>query len=288
MQDTQEIIRWLNPSGKRLSKGHRRVAEYIAGHYEKAVFMTAARLGEQVDVSESTVVRLAMALGYEGYPQFQKALQELARHRLTALQRFEMSSDIAHDAVLRTVLKADMQNIRATIEECDAQAFERAVECLLGVRRIYLLGIRSAAPLAQFMGCYLRFIFEDVRVVGDGVDDLFEQIARVGADDALVGISFPRYSKRTLEAMRFAKEHGAQVVGLTDGPMSPVQEVSTLCLTARTDMATFVDSLAAPLSMINALIVALGLRKKSELSKHFALMEGIWDAHSIYLGKTKE
>ena len=281
----QEMIRKLNQLGKRLSKGHRRIVEYIVEHYDKAVFMTASKLGEKVGVSESTVVRFAAALGYDGYPQLQKALQELVRHRLTAVQRFEMVSEIDQNAVLRTVLKADMQNIRTTIEECDPKAFEQVVECLLSARNIYVLGVRSAAPLAQFMGYYLQFIFDHVRVVGEGTNDIFEQISRINEGDVLVGISFPRYSSRTLEAIRFARDRGAQVVALTDGPMSPLCELSTLCLTARTDMASFVDSLAAPLSMINALIVALGLRRKDELSEHFELMEGIWDAYKVYLGK---
>lgn len=287
IQDMQEMIRKLNQLGKRLSKGHRRIVEYIVEHYDKAVFMTASRLGEKVGVSESTVVRFASALGYEGYPQLQKALQELVRHRLTAVQRFEMVSEIEQNAILRTVLKADMQNIRTTIEECDPEAFERVVECLLAAKNIYILGVRSSAPLAQFMGYYLHFIFENVRVVGEGVNDIFEQISRISAGDVLMGVSFPRYSTRTLEAMTFAKKRGASVIGLTDGPMSPLHEVSTLCLTARTDMASFVDSLSAPLSMINALIVALGLRRKKQLSEHFELMEGIWDAYSVYLNKDR-
>jgi len=236
-------------------------------------------------VSESTVVRFALALGYEGYPQLQKALQEVVRHRLTTAQRFEMASEINPDTVLRTVLKADMQNIRATIEECDEAAFERAVECLLSARDIYILGIRSAAPLARFMGYYLHYLFTNMRVVGEGVNDTFEQLSRIGEGDVLLGISFPRYATRTLDAMAFAQRRGAQVIGLTDGHMSPLRKVSTFCLTAHTDMASFVDSLAAPLSMINALIVALSMRKKEELAEHFVQMEGIWDAYGIYLGR---
>ncbi|MDR3050426.1 MAG: MurR/RpiR family transcriptional regulator [Oscillospiraceae bacterium] len=281
----QEMLHALNQSGKRLSKGHRRIAQYIVEHYDKAVFMTALRLGVKVGVSESTVVRFATALGYAGYPQLQKALQELVRHRLTTVQRFDMVTEIDQDAVLHTVLKADMQNIRTTIEESDAEAFRQVVECMLGARSIYVLGVRSAAPLAQFMGYYLHFIMENTRVVSEGVSDIFEQISRIGQGDVLFGISFPRYSTRTMEAMHFARRQGAQVVALTDGPMSPLLEAATCSLTARTDMASFVDSLAAPLSMINALIVALGLRKKDELSRHFELMEGIWDANRVYLQK---
>ncbi len=288
MQDMQDIIRRLNQSGKRLSKGHRRIAEYIVAHYDKAVFMTASRLGENVGVSESTVVRFAAALGYEGYPQLQRSLQELVRHRLTAVQRFEMSSEIDRSAVLRTVLKADMQNIRTTIEEIDAAAFEDVVQRMLGANTIYVMGLRSAAPLAQFLGYYLHYIFDNVHLVSTGSPDVFEEIARVRKEDLFIGISFPRYSTRTLEGMRFAKSRGAQVVGITDGPMSPLMEVAHVCLNARTDMASFVDSLAAPLSVINALIVSLGLHRREELSEHFKQLESIWDANKVYLMKENE
>ncbi|WP_102411534.1 SIS domain-containing protein [Beduinella massiliensis] len=287
MQDMQDLIRRLNQSGKRLSKGHRRIAEYIVEHYDKAVFMTASRLGEKVGVSESTVVRFASALGYEGYPQLQRALQELVRHRLTAVQRFEMASDIDQSEVLRTVLRADMQNIRTTIEDIDTVAFDDVVDRILSARNIYVMGVRAAAPLAQFLGYYLNFIFDNVRIVGESAIDVFEQISRVNEEDMLIGISFPRYSTRTLEAMTFAKARGAQVVALTDGPMSPLHSASTICLTARTDMASFVDSLAAPLSVINALVVAVGLRRRDDLSEHFRLMEGIWDEYRVYLGKDR-
>ncbi len=285
MQNTQDMIQRLNLSGKRLSKGHRRIAEYIVEHYDKAVFMTASTLGEMVGVSESTVVRFAVALGYEGYPQLQRSLQELVRHRLTAVQRFEMASDIQQDDVLKTVLRTDMQNIRNTIEGIDNQAFSDVVNRMLSANTIYVLGLRSAAPLAQFFGYYLHFVFDDVRVVAVGTTDVFESISRIKEGDMLIGISFPRYSTRTLEAMRFARRAGAQVAGITDGPMSPLHAVSDACLSARTDMASFVDSLAAPLSVINALVVALAMQRKEELSKHFERLEEIWDAHSVYVNR---
>ncbi|MBQ6803770.1 MAG: MurR/RpiR family transcriptional regulator [Clostridia bacterium] len=288
MEETQNLIERLNLSGKRLSKSHRRIAEYIMAHYDKAVFMTAATLGEMVGVSESTVVRFAMALGYEGYPQLQHSLQELVRHRLTAVQRFEMTSEIPEDQVLSTVLKADMLNIRHTVEQIDDTAFKDVVERLLHADSIYVLGLRSAAPLAQFFGYYLHFIFDDVRVVASGTSDVFETISRIRPTDVLIGISFPRYSTRTLEAMRFAHESGAQVIGLTDGPMSPLHKEADICLSARTDMASFVDSLVAPLSVINALLVALAMKKREDLSRHFEKLEGIWDAYSVYINKENQ
>ena len=287
MQNTQDMIQRLNLSGSRLSKSHRRIAEYILQHYDKAVFMTAAKLGEMVNVSESTVVRFAVALGYEGYPELQQARQELVRHRLTATQRFEMSSDISQEEVLSTVLKADMQNIRSTIDGIDNAAFLRAVQVISGARRIYILGLRSAAPLAQFAGYYLHYIFDDVRVVAAGSTDVFEAISRIEASDVLLGISFPRYSSRTIEAMSFARSRHAQVIGLTDGPMSPLHEVADICLSMRTDMASFVDSMAAPMSVINALIVALGIQNREALNARFKQLEEVWDAYSVYMNEGK-
>ena len=286
MQDMQDMIERLNHSGRKLSKGHRRIAQYIVEHYDKAVFMTASRLGESVGVSESTVVRFAAVLGYEGYPQLQRALQELVSHRLTAVQRFEMSSEIDPNAVLRTVLKSDMQNIRATVEELDNHAFEEGVKRILNAKEIYVIGLRSAAPLAQFLGYYLNYIFDRVHLVSSAATDVFEEIARISEADVVIGISFPRYSTRTVKAMRFARSCGAQVISITDGPMSPLHEVSDVCLNACTDMASFVDSLAAPMSVINALIVSLGLHRKEELSRHFKQLEAIWAANDVYLGET--
>ncbi len=283
MQDMQDMIDRLNQSGKRLSKGHRKIAQYIVEHYEKAVFMTASKLGESVGVSESTVVRFASAMGYEGYPQLQRSLQELVSHRLTANQRFEMSTEIDPREALNVVLKSDVQNLRATMEQMDPSVFEDVVNRLLSAKSIYVMGLRSAAPLAQFMGYYLNYIFDNVHLVSSGATDVFEEISKLQENDVLVGISFPRYSSRTLEAMRFAKRCGAQVVAITDGPMSPLADMADATLTARTDMASFVDSLAAPLSLINALLVALGLHRKDALKEHFRQLESIWETYEVYL-----
>ena len=283
MQDMQDMIDRLNQSGKRLSKGHRKIAQYIVEHYDKAVFMTASRLGESVGVSESTVVRCAAAMGYEGYPQLQRSLQELVSHRLTANQRFEMATELDPSAALTTVLKSDMQNLRNTLEQVEQQVFDEVVQRLLNANAVYVMGLRSAAPLAQFMGYYLNYIFDNVHLVSSGATDVFEEIIKLRENDVLIGISFPRYSTRTLEAMRFAKRCGAQVVAITDGPMSPLAEIADLSLTARTDMASFVDSLAAPLSLINALLVTLGLHRKQALSQHFKQLESIWETYEVYL-----
>jgi len=250
--------------------------------------MTAASLGAECSVSESTVVRFAAALGYEGYPELREALASLVRQRLTSEQRFAIASTLRQSDVLSTVLHNDEQNIRKTVESLSQKDFDEAVERLLGARRIYVMGLRSAAPLAQFMYHYLHQIMDEVVLVQNTTGDVFEEIARITEKDVLLGVSFPRYSARTLECMRFARQNGAQVIGLTDGEMSPVKDVADVCLCACTDMASFVDSLAAPMSVINALIVSVGLHRREELAQHFKRLEGIWNAHSVYISKEHE
>ena len=285
MEQRQELLARINQTGRRLSKGQKRIAEYIVNHYDKAAFMTASKLGDKVQVSESTVVRFAIALGYDGYPALQKALQEMIRNRLTAVQRVEMTGDMSESAVLGMVFKADMQNIRQTIEDLDEANFSRTVDALCEAERVYVVGVRSSAPLAQFLGYYMNFIRDNVMVITSGIRDVLEQVARVGEKDVVLGISFPRYSRRTIEAMNYAKGKGATVVSLTDTPLSPLGEASDFCLTARSDMASFVDSLVAPLSMINALIVAMSLRHREEVSEHFAQLESLWERNHVYVGK---
>ena len=288
MDNAQELIQRLNHSGKKLSKSHRRIAECIVTHYDKVVFMTASKLGEYVVVSESTVVRFAAALGYSGYPQLQKALQELLRHRLTASQRFELTNDMDHVQVLNKVLKADIQNIRSTLDEIDISSFECAIDMILQARQIYVMGLRSSAPIAEFFVHYLKFIFSNVRVVTSGVSDVFEQLSRIGEGDLLIGISFPRYASRSIEAMNFARKQGASLIAITDGPLSPLHSTADICLMAKSDMSSFVDSFAAPLSLINALIVALGQRRRTEVSEYFNKMEKIWAEYDVYLAKNAE
>lgn len=288
MDNAQELIQRLNHSGKKLSKSHRRIAECIVTHYDKVVFMTASKLGEYVGVSESTVVRFAAALGYSGYPQLQKALQELIHHRLTASQRFEMTSDMDHSQVLNKVLKADIQNIRSTLDEIDLDAFEHAIDMIIQARSIYVMGLRSSAPIAEFLAHYLKFIFPNVRVVTSGVSDVFEQLSRIGEGDLMIGISFPRYTSRSIEAMEYARRQGASLIAITDGPLSPLHSTSDVCLMAKSDMSSFVDSFAAPLSLINALIVALAQRRRTELSEYFERMEKIWAEYDVYLAKNND
>ncbi|MFU0801259.1 MAG: MurR/RpiR family transcriptional regulator [Xylanivirga thermophila] len=288
MEQKQDLIHRINANYKKMSKGQKLIAEYILNNYDKAAFMTAAKLGKKVGVSESTVVRFANVLNYEGYPQLQKALQELIRNKLTTVQRIEMTSELDRSMVLKNVLKADINNLKLTIEEIDNQVFDIVVQRMLKADNIYILGLRSSAPLAQFMGYYLGFIFSNVRIVTSGVNDVFEQIMHISTDDLLIGISFPRYAGRTIEAMAFAKDKGAQIVALTDSFLSPLTSYADYTLLARSDMASFVDSLVAPLSLINSLIVAAGLAKKTDVSKEFSQLEKIWDEYKVYVSKDKE
>lgn len=266
------------------SKSQKRIADYVLEHYDKAAFMTAAALGGMADVSESTVVRFAYELGFEGYPQFQKALQELIRNRLTNVQRMEVASTKMGELdILKTVLQSDMDKLKWTMDEVDTAAFAGAVETIGGAGTIYVLGARTCFSLASFLGFYLNLIFPNVRVVGtNSASETFEQVYRVAKNDVVIGISYPRYSRRTVAALQYAAERGAQVVAITDSMGSPITRYATHTLVARSDMSTFVDSLVAPLSIINALIVALVMRNKDEVGETFAQLENIWDAYDVY------
>lgn len=257
------------------SKGQKQIARFILEHYDKAAFMTASRLGVTVGVSESTVVRFATELGYDGYPHLQRALQEMIRNKLTSVQRMEVAGDrMGGRDVLQTVLHADTDMIRVTLDEIDRDAFQGAVDALMGAKRIYILGVRSSSALASFLGFYFNLLFENVTLVHtNSVSEIFEQVLRVGPGDVLFGISFPRYSKRTLSAMKYARDRGARVIALTDSQLSPLARVADHVLLARSDMASFVDSLVAPLSVINALIVAVGMSRRDEIEQTFNKLE---------------
>lgn len=266
------------------SKGQKQIARFILEHYDKAAFMTASRLGVTVGVSESTVVRFATELGYDGYPHLQRALQEMIRNKLTSVQRMEVAGDrMGGRNVLQTVLHADTDMIRVTLDEIDRDAFQGAVDALMGAKRIYILGVRSSSALASFLGFYFNLLFENVTLVHtNSVSEIFEQVLRVGPGDVLFGISFPRYSKRTLSAMKYARDRGARVIALTDSQLSPLARVADHVLLARSDMASFVDSLVAPLSVINALIVAVGMSRRDEIEHTFNKLERIWEEYDVY------
>ena len=280
-RDILSIIQERMPT---LSKGQRRVAQFILDAYDKAAFMTASRLGETVQVSESTVVRFAAELGCGGYPNMQRALQEMVRSKLTSIQRIEVANDrLSGQDVLSTVMQADMELIRATLAEVDRERFSRAVDAILAARHIYILGLRSSAALADFLGFYFQMIFDNVQVVHTSSSgEIFEQLLRVGPEDVVIGLSFPRYSSRTVQALRFARDRGAGVVALTDSETSPLAETATELLLAQSDMASFVDSLVAPLSLVNALIVAVGRRRNEDVEQTFAGLERIWSEYEVY------
>ncbi|MDD4796327.1 MAG: MurR/RpiR family transcriptional regulator [Eubacteriales bacterium] len=287
MQEARDLAQRINAAHTSMSKGHKRIAQFILTTYDKAAYMTALQLGDTVGVSESTVVRFAMNLGYEGYPQLQRALQDKVRNKLTTLQRMEMTSDMTCANVLKTVLKADINNLRYTTEEIDAGVFERVVDELCAARKIYIMGRRSSAPLAQFLGYYLSYMMDNIVVVTSGINDILEQLVHIGPQDALIGISFPRYSKRTMEGLDFAKNRGAKLVAITDSTSSPLGLHADYLLTARSNIATFVDSPVAAFSIANALIVAISQCKRDVVAKNFAQLEGIWEESDVYLEKSK-
>jgi DNA-binding MurR/RpiR family transcriptional regulator len=284
MHRQNDLIKRINTNYSKLSKGQKLLANYIIDHYEKAVFLTAARLGKIVGVSESTVVRFANELGYDGYPKLQRALEELVKTKLTSIQRVEVTSDRIDQAhVLKSVLQSDADKIKYTLEEIDEEVFDQAVEMILQARTIYIIGVRSCAALANFLGFYFNLVFDNVKLIHtNSVSEMFEQIYRLKEDDVVIGISFPRYSKRTLKAMEFAKARKAGVITITDSLLSPMIQFADCSLIARSDMASFVDSLVAPLSLINALIVALCMKKKDVVVEALGNLESIWTEYQVY------
>ncbi len=266
------------------SKGQKLISVYILDNYDKAAYMTAAKLGAIVNVSESTVVRFAIELGFDGYPEFQHSLQEIVRTKLTSFQRIEVTNNIIGDGdVLTKVLLADSDKIRHTLEEIDRVAFESAVEEIVNARRIYVVGVRSSSALASFLGHSLGQIFDEVKILEPtSGSEMFEQILNIGEDDVIIAISFPRYSKKIINAVDYAKHRGASVIAITDSSMSPIAQGASQVLLARSDMASFVDSLVAPLSIINAIIVAVSRAKQDELTERLRKLEEIWDEYDVY------
>lgn len=282
--NTNDLTSRINECYGSLSKGQKILATYITDNYDKAVFLTAAKMGQVVGVSESTVVRFATHLGYKGYPEFQKALEEMVRNKLNSIQRMEVTyGRISQSHILETVLQSDQEKIKDTLEHIDEHAFELAVDTIIKAKHIYIVGIRSCAPLAAFMAFYFNLMFENVTLLQtNNSSELFEQMVRISKDDVIIGISFPRYSMRTLKAMEFANNRNAKVITLTDSVHSPMNLYSSCNLIARSDMASIVDSLVAPLSVINALIVALCIKKQGEVAKTLETLEDIWNEYQVY------
>ena len=281
---SKDILSAIQGSMGSFSKGQKLIARFILESYDKAAFMTASKLGRTVNVSESTVVRFAAELGYDGYPAMQKALQEMIRSKLTSVQRIEVSNDrIGNQDILSMVMQSDIEKIRMTLEETDREQFEGAVDAIVSARHIYILGVRSAAALSSFLGFYFNLIFDNVTMVSaTSTSEIFEQLLRIGPGDVILGVSFPRYSRRTVKAMEFSRNRGAETIAITDSKTSPLTATATLTLLAKSDMASFVDSLVAPLSLVNALIVSIGRRKNEDLSQTFAALEQMWDEYEVY------
>ena len=266
------------------SKGQKRIARYITDSYDKAAFMTANRLGKTVGVSESTVVRFAVDLGFDGYPSMQKAMREMVLNRLTSVQRIEVANNRFGDQdVVSMVLHSDMEKLRQTSETISREEFNAAVDAILKAKRVYILGVRSVAPLANFLGHYLNYMFNNVHVIsGFSAGEMFEKIVGVNADDVIIAFSFPRYSASTTKGARYCRSTGATVIGITDSKESPLGQCCDHVLLAKSDMVSLVDSLVAPLSVINALIVAIAAKREKEISRTFANLERIWDEYNVY------
>ena len=281
MNDILMQIRSDLPS---FSKGQKRIANYILESYDKAAFMTASRLGKMVEVSESTVVRFAVELGFDGYPSMQKTLQELVRNKLTSVQRIEVTNDrLGNQDVVSTVLQGDIDSIRMTSEALSRSEMAASVQAMLKAKTIYIVGVRSSASLAAFLNFYLRNMFDTVRLVGStSTSEMFEQLLRVGKEDVVIGISLPRYSSRTVKLLQYAHDSGATVVTITDKPEAPGGKVADLVLCAKSNMVSFVDSLVAPMSVVNALIVSVGLQQEDSVAKTYEDLERIWDEYDAF------
>ncbi|MFA5658186.1 MAG: MurR/RpiR family transcriptional regulator [Oscillospiraceae bacterium] len=280
----KDIFKKLNSILPTLSKGHKLIAMYILEHYDKAAYMTAAKLGSTVGISESTVVRFAAEIGYDGFPGLQRAMQEAMKSKLTTIQRIEVTSDqMGNEDILEKVLNLDIERIRKTLEETSKEDFKSATEIIAQAKSIYIIGSRSASTLARFLAFYFNLIFPSVKLVHTtSTSEMFEQIMRINENDVIIGISFPRYSKQTVTAFKYACANNAKVIAITDSSSSPLAEYADNVLIARSDMASFVDSLVAPLSLINALIVAVSIKNREKVTENLEKLEGIWDEYQVY------
>lgn len=280
----RNLLKEIEERRSTFSKGQKLIAAYILENYDKAAYMTAAKLGRVVNVSESTVVRFAIELGFEGYPEFQHSLKEIVRTRLTAFQRMEVTNNLIGDGdVLTKVLLADSDKIKHTLEEIDRASFSDAVDKIINAKNIYVMGVRSSASLAGFLAHNLSMVFDNVKLVQPASgSEMFEQIMNISSDDVMVAISFPRYSKKMINAVDYAKNNGSNIIAITDSDMAPIAAHADQKLLARSDMASFVDSLVAPLSIINAIIVAVARKKQEELTTRLRKLEDIWDEYDVY------
>lgn len=283
MSKNLNLIKNIQNNFNRMSKGQKIIAEFIINSYDKAAFMTAATLGANLNVSESTVVRFANTLGYSGYRELQKELQELIKNKLTTVQRLNLPDGISKgDNNLAKVMESDIDNIKKTITEIDINSLNRAVKLMTEGKQIYVIGLRSSSFLAGYLCFYLNFLFSNVKLITAGANDVFEQLVKADEKDVIIGITFPRYSKKTLEALDYSKGKGCSIITITDSLISPAASKSDVTLIARSDMISFIDSLVAPMSLINAFIIALGVAKKNDLSSYFEDLEKIWQEYNVY------
>ncbi|HBV85011.1 MAG: MurR/RpiR family transcriptional regulator [Lachnospiraceae bacterium] len=285
MDETYDTISRINEKFNKMSKSHKKLATFVIDHYEQAAFMTAAKMAKTVGISEATVVRFAYALEYEGYPEFQASLADWVKKRLNSVQSIGAKYGSSTQAeILTSVLSADIEKIEDTMEHIDAQAFEAAIDIILGAKHVYIIGLRSCKPIAQFLHFYLNMIRGDVNLIDStSTSETFEQMLRINEKDVVIGISFPRYSMRTLKAMEMANDKNAKVVTITDTIHSPMCLYSSCNLLARSDMVSIVDSLVAPLSIINALVVAMCLKKPDDVRRNLESLEYAWDNYQVYL-----
>ena len=279
-----DILTLLQDNEPTFSKGQKRIAQYIRDSYDKAAFMTANRLGKTAGVSESTVVRFAVDLGFDGYPSMQKAMQEMVLNRLTSVQRLEVASDrIGDQDVLSMVIQSDIDKLRRTGELVSREEFASCVNAVLHAKRVFIIGVRSAAPLANFLGYYLNYMFNNVHIVtASGTSEMFEKIVGMKKEDVVIAFSFPRYSTATLKAAQYCRSTGAEVIAITDNRESPLGQCANHVLCAKSDMVSLVDSLVAPLSVVNALIVAIAAKREKELHRTFEELEHIWEEYNVY------
>lgn len=285
MNNTSDLITLIQSNYYKFSKGQKQIAQFIIEHYDKAAFMTASKIGETVDVSESTVVRFAGSIGFSGFPELQRALQVLIKNKLTTVQRISLDEDVSKDTekLHKRVLRNEINNMRYLLDNIDPVALDKATELISSANRVYILGLRTSSTLANYLGFYLDVILDNVKVLNNsGVNSLYEQIIRVKEDDVLIVISFPRYSASTLDATKFVREQKAKVIAVTDTEASPFCSLSDVALLAKSNMVSFVDSLVVPMCMLNSLIINIGIREKDDIVQYFDRLEELWDKHSTY------
>jgi len=278
-----DLIKVIQNRFQSLSKGQKLIAEFIMNNYDKAAFMTASKLGETVGVSESTVVRFANALDFAGYPDLQKSLQQLIKNKLTTVQRIGIADEYeSKGGFLKRVLQSDISNIRLTLDEIEQDTLNQVIARICKAERVYVLGLRSSTALAGYLGFYLNLILDNVNVISFGLSDVLEQIIKINENDLVIVISYPRYSRKTIQALEFAKSRNCEIIGITDSIISPIANLSNYTLIARSNMASFVDSLVAPMSLINALVVGVAMQNREKVEHYFETLENVWDAYDVY------